>query len=384
MRNAFPYRDWVIRSFNQNRPFDQFITEQLAGDLLPGPVSPAVQRERLVATSFNRQHAQSGENGIIPEEYRIEYVADRTNTFGKAMLGLTMECARCHDHKYDPISTKDYYSLFAFFNQNKETGQITHNGEACPTVMLPSAEVEKKLLFIRNKLKPLESKLRPENYLRGFDAWAARLPANPTLRQGLLVHLPFDEEINDTYPNRADSSYKAFVSGDKERKPHLTEGKVGKGLLLQGDCGISVALAGVDQVAGKLQSPGTRFGKGLNFERNQAFSVSIWANIGQKDVQGALFRRSNYENEGYRGYSVTLNPDRTLRVLLSYVWPANCIELQTRRPLPLHSWQHLTLTYNGNGRASGVRLFINGHPAPCRLLTDNADQGPAAWPIRYQ
>ena len=135
MRNAYPYRDWVIRAFNQNKPFDQFITEQLAGDLLPGPslrrtgsvdpVSPAVQRDRLVATSFNRQHAQSGENGIVPEEYRIEYVADRTNTFGKAMLGLTMECCWCHDHKYDSISHKDYYSLFAFFNQNKETEKLT-------------------------------------------------------------------------------------------------------------------------------------------------------------------------------------------------------------------------------------------------------------------
>lgn len=375
MRNAFPYRDWVIRAFNQNKPFNEFVMEQLAGDLLPGPVTPAVQRERLVATSFNRQHAQSGENGIVPEEYRIEYVADRTNTFGKAMLGLTMECCRCHDHKYDPISAKDYYSLFAFFNQNKETGQITHNGEACPTVMLPTADVEKKIRFIHTKLKSLEPTVNPANYHQSFASWATNPKLTPTLNQGLLVHLPFESEAQDTYVNLAGPAYEAYVSGDKERKPQPTIGKVGKGLLLQGDCGIGVALAGVDRVDGKLQEPGKRFGKGLNFERNQPFSVSIWTNVMQDGVQGAIFRRSNYENEGYRGYLVSLNPDRTLRVLFSYVWPANCIELRTHQKLPLNSWQHLTLTYNGNGKASGVRLFINGSQAPCELITDNLTKG---------
>ncbi len=400
MRNAYPYRDWVIRSFNQNKPFNQFITEQLAGDLLPGPTEPvphrrtgrsegpistAVWRDRLVATSFNRQHAQSGENGIVPEEYRIEYVADRTNTFGKAMLGLTMECCRCHDHKYDPISHKDYYSLFAFFNQNKETGQITHNGEACPTVMLPSAEVDRKLHFIQTKIKVLESRLQPETYQAGFAAWASHPQAISTLNQGLLVHLSLDAEVKETYANTAQPAYEAFVTGDKERKPQGVIGKVGNGLMLQGDCGIGVALAGVDRVEGKLQASVSRFGKGLNFERNQPFSVSIWINIqagryagadvSQKGVEGAIFRRSNYENEGYRGYGVNLNADGTLRVLLSYVWPANCIELRTRQKLPLRAWQHITLTYAGNGKADGVRLFINGKLAPCDLITDNLTKG---------
>ncbi|WP_077920077.1 DUF1553 domain-containing protein [Spirosoma sp. 209] len=375
MRNAYPYRDWVIRAFNQNKPFNEFITEQLAGDLIPGPVTPAVRRDRLVATSFNRQHAQSGENGIVPEEYRIEYVADRTNTFGKAMLGLTFECARCHDHKYDPILAKDYYSLFAFFNQNKETGQITHNGEACPTVMLPTAEVEKTVRYIHTHLKTLEPKLNPAIYQPAFARWARNPKPASTLTQGLLVHLPFEESGNDSYANATGFAVEAYVSGDKERKPLPTPGKVGKGLLLQGDCGVGITLAGVDQVDGRLLEPAKRFGKGLNFERNQPFSVSIWANVRQAGAEGALFRRSNYENEGYRGYGVRLNADGTLRVLLSYVWPANCIELRTRQKLPLRSWQHLTLTYTGNGKASGVRLFINGRPAPCELITDNLTKG---------
>ncbi|SOD92683.1 DUF1553 domain-containing protein [Spirosoma fluviale] len=375
MRNAYPYRDWVIRAFNQNKPFNEFVTEQLAGDLLSGPVSPAVHRDQLVATSFNRQHAQSGENGIVPEEYRIEYVADRTNTFGKAMLGLTFECARCHDHKYDPILAKDYYSLFAFFNQNKETGQITHNGEACPTVMLPSAEVEKTVRYIHTHLKTLEPKLNPNSYRPAFARWAANPKPASTLTKGLLVHLPFEQEVNEGYANATGPAYEAYVSGDKERKPKPVPGQTGQGLLLQGDCGIGVALAGVDRVDGKLQEPAKRFGKGLNFERNQPFSVSIWANVMQAGVEGSIFHRSNYENEGYRGYGLRLNADGTLRVLLSYVWPANCIELRTRQKLPLRSWQHLTLTYNGNGKANGVRLFINGSLAPCELITDNLTKG---------
>ncbi|RYF57692.1 MAG: DUF1549 domain-containing protein, partial [Cytophagaceae bacterium] len=123
LRTMWPYRDWVIRSFNKNQPFNQFVTWQLAGDLLPKPTNTNDRRDQLLATAFNRNHQQSQEGGIVDEEYRVEYVADRVATFGKAFLGLTTECARCHDHKYDPISQKDYFSLYAFFNSNNERGQ---------------------------------------------------------------------------------------------------------------------------------------------------------------------------------------------------------------------------------------------------------------------
>ncbi|GAB3900723.1 DUF1553 domain-containing protein [Larkinella knui] len=375
MRNAFPYRDWVIKSFNQNLPFDQFVKLQIAGDLLPKVPNPAVQRERELATAFNRLHSQSGENGIVPEEYRIEYVADRANTFGKAFLGLTMECARCHDHKYDPISQKDYYSLFAFFNQNKETGQITHNGEACPTVMLPSAQTEQTLKFIRTKIQRLETRLQPTLYEKPFADWTTHPSTASTLNQGLLVHLPLDAEVNDTYENRADASYTAFISGDKERKPLSTPGKIGQALALQGGCGIGILSEKYDRVNGKIVENPKRFGKGLNFERNQEFSISLWVNPAKSGVEGAIFRRTNYENEGYRGYSVKLNPDQTLTVLLSYVWPANCIELRTTEKLGLNRWQNLTLTYDGGAKAAGVRLFVDGRMARMNIITDHLTKG---------
>lgn len=117
LRTMWPWRDWVIHAFNQNYGYDRFISWQLAGDQLDNPT-----REMLLATGFNRNHKITQEGGVIDEEYRIEYVTDRTNTFGKAFLALTFECAKCHDHKYDPISQKDYFSTFAFFNQVAEKG----------------------------------------------------------------------------------------------------------------------------------------------------------------------------------------------------------------------------------------------------------------------
>ncbi|GAA4432504.1 hypothetical protein GCM10023091_04700 [Ravibacter arvi] len=116
-RTQWPWRDWVIHGFNQNLPYDKFVTWQLAGDLLPEPT-----KEQLLATGFNRNHKITEEGGVIPEEYRVSYVSDRTDLFGKAFLGITVECARCHDHKYDPVSQEDYYSLFAFFNNVNELG----------------------------------------------------------------------------------------------------------------------------------------------------------------------------------------------------------------------------------------------------------------------
>jgi hypothetical protein len=150
LRTMWPWRDWVIHGFNSNYSYDQFIVWQLAGDLLPNPT-----KEQLLATGFNRNHKITQEGGVIDEEYRIEYVTDRTNTFGKAFLALTFECAKCHDHKYDPILQKDYYSTFAFFNQVPEkglVGDITLASLADPPNMkITSEEVASILSFINKK-----------------------------------------------------------------------------------------------------------------------------------------------------------------------------------------------------------------------------------------
>ena len=150
LRTMWPWRDWVIHAFNENYPYDQFLTWQLAGDLLPNPT-----KEQLLATGFNRNHKITQEGGVIDEEYRIEYVTDRTNTFGKTFLALTFECAKCHDHKYDPILQKDYYSTFTFFNQVPEKGLVGDIMVASladpPKMKITSREVEKILSFINKK-----------------------------------------------------------------------------------------------------------------------------------------------------------------------------------------------------------------------------------------
>ncbi len=150
LRTMWPWRDWVIHAFNQNYPYDQFVLWQLAGDLLPRPT-----QEQLLATGFNRNHKITQEGGVIDEEYRIEYVTDRTNTFGKAFLALTFECAKCHDHKYDPILQKDYYRAFAFFNQVPEKGLVGDISLASladpPKMKITSADIGEILTFINKK-----------------------------------------------------------------------------------------------------------------------------------------------------------------------------------------------------------------------------------------
>jgi hypothetical protein len=150
LRTMWPWRDWVIHAFNQNYAYDKFVTWQLAGDQLPNPT-----KEQLLATGFNRNHKITQEGGVIDEEYRIEYVTDRTKTFSKAFLALTFECAHCHDHKYDPISQKDYYRTFAFFNRVNEKGLVGDISLASladpPKIKISTEEIEKMLTFINKK-----------------------------------------------------------------------------------------------------------------------------------------------------------------------------------------------------------------------------------------
>ncbi len=186
-RTMWPWRDWVIHAFNENYPYNKFLTWQLAGDLLPNPT-----KEMMLATGFNRNHKITQEGGVIDEEYRIEYVTDRTNTFGKTFLGLTFECAKCHDHKYDPISQKEYYSTFAFFNQLNEKGlqgdiQLASLADP-PKITISNEEVKDILTFINKKDKdpvPVmvmkdSSVIRPTHLLiRGnYDAPGEIVPFN--------------------------------------------------------------------------------------------------------------------------------------------------------------------------------------------------------------
>ncbi len=143
-RFMWPWRDWVIHAYNKNLPYDEFVSWQLAGDLLPNAT-----KEQILATGFNRNHMITQEGGVIEEEYRVEYVADRTATTAKSFMGLTMECARCHDHKYDELTQKDFFNLYSFFNRLEEKGRIGYQEVAAPKIKLNQELVNSELAFVR-------------------------------------------------------------------------------------------------------------------------------------------------------------------------------------------------------------------------------------------
>ncbi|MSU76470.1 MAG: DUF1553 domain-containing protein [Gemmataceae bacterium] len=156
-RAMWPWRDWVINALNKNMPFDQFTIEQIAGDMLVNPTIP-----QKIATGFHRNHMLNGEGGRIAEESRVDYVVDRVDTTGAVWLGMTAGCARCHDHKYDPISQKEYYQLFAYFNNIAEVGGVDRrNGTAAPVLEFPSDEQKEKIAKIESSITEQQAKLAP-------------------------------------------------------------------------------------------------------------------------------------------------------------------------------------------------------------------------------
>src|SRR3954464_1874208 len=185
-RAMWPWRDWVIKAFNQNLPYDQFITWQLAGDLLPNAT-----KEQRLATAFNRLHMQNEEGGIVAEEFRVAYVVDRVTTFGTAFLGLTFECCRCHDHKDDPLKQKDFYSLFTFFQNIDESGQTTYFTEATPVpaLLLSTDEQDAKLATLKEKIAAKEEQLRSRraSALEDFEKWCRVRTADHARETGPAV-----------------------------------------------------------------------------------------------------------------------------------------------------------------------------------------------------
>lgn len=352
MRTAWPYRDWVIKAYNENLSFDKFVTWQLAGDLLPKPT-----RDQLIATAFNRMHPQNQEGGIVEEEYRVEYAADRVSTFGKAFLGLTVECARCHDHKYDPVSQKDYYSLFAYFNNVNEAGQVPFHGESSPTVLLTSEETEKKLAEVRKKIELLEKEITTDaEREKRFSQWSKNI-TNKNLpvaaKKGLVAHLTFDGEDRKSFPNLANAKHSGTVTGDTDKLPEIVTGKFGRGRIVNGDGNIEIG----NEVA--------------YFDRHQPFAVSVWINLRKKGIRGPVFSRSNGLDNGDRGFECLMNKDGTLSLHLTNNYPDNAIDIQTKEPLPVGEWIQLVTTYDGSGSARGTHIYVNGKRAAVKVKADH-------------
>lgn len=354
-RPMWPWRDWVIKSFNENRPYDEFITWQLAGDLLPN-----ASKEQRLATAFNRNHAQNMEGGIVNEEFRIEYVADRTNTFGKAMLAHTMECARCHDHKFDPVSQKEYFQLFSFFNQVDEAGQISwDDAMPVPTMLLTDERQDSIIRFlqeaIQNKKKEVETlRTRPNAVLTSY-APAAKY--QKYLQKGLLAHFDFDRPVQRQFTNRLNPNQKAKITEAQSWKktvlePALVAGKFGQGVLLNGDDPLELDQVGI-------------------FNRAQPFSIGIWIKIPEALENGVIFHKGQGAIlYSFRGYHLAIR-DNKLEVLMAHTWPYNNIIKISTREVPKEEWIQLTLTYDGSSKADGLQLYVNGEEAAMKVEKDN-------------
>ncbi|MCE9526577.1 MAG: DUF1553 domain-containing protein [Planctomycetales bacterium] len=345
-REMWPWRDWVIKAFNENLPWDQFVTWQLAGDLLPN-----ASDEQILATAFNRLHPQEAEGGSIEEEYRVNYVNDRVVTFGTAFLGLTLECCRCHDHKFDPITQKEYYQFFSFFDDIDEAGLYSYFTQSAPTpAMWLLDESQKKQLREAEAAvtaawtQLAEPKATPGN---AFEKWLANRPAVPKSIAGELARFSLDER--DAAGKFTSSVGKdQTASGPLENS--LVEGTVGKAVQFTGDHALTTNLG--------------------NFHRYEPFSISLWLKTPDVKERAVVLHRSRaWTDAGSRGYELLIEEGK-LKWSLIHFWPGNAISIRAAEPLPTKEWVHVTVTSDGSSRADGLRLFVNGQPTRVEKIRD--------------
>jgi hypothetical protein len=322
-REMWRWRDWVIDAFNRNMPYDQFTIEQLAGDLLPHPT-----RSEIIATGFNRNHRTNGEGGIIPEEYRVEYVADRAQTTSIVWMGLTVGCARCHDHKYDPIFQKDFYRLFAYFNRIPNEKGFSYNyGNEEPTIKAPLPEQEKKLAELDQKVAALahEYGLAQPRIAKFQRAWELR---------GADASVPAAQHLLST-----EQSFPSW------RSP----------------------------------SPPISIPKPIaNFGYMEPFTFSAWIKP-ETDKGGILSQAEDYmEGMGHSLYLI----DGKLRLHIVLRWTDLALRLETVNSVPLHEWHHVVATYDGKRKSPGVHLYIDGVPQETKVLFDQLDEPFKVDPVK--
>lgn len=349
-RDMWHWRDWVINAFNRNLPFDQFIVEQLAGDLLPNAT-----REQKVATGFNRNHIINFEGGAIADEYQVEYVVDRVEATSTSFLGLTMGCARCHSHKFDPISHKEFYQFFAFFNSVPELGLDGKDGNAKPILKLPSSDQQARLDALDAAIKAKESALADEVVVPLQSEWEKSLAAGmqPIGGDALEAHYELDGNLSDVSGHYRNGR---TVTGDPTFDEG--EGRVGHAASFDGDT--QVSFAGVGDV-----------------ERGDAFSIAVWLRPNNSSHTMAILQKLDGP-EQRRGYEWQLD-DLTLTGIQR--WAArltvtlassrdSAIAVRTRDRVQFGEWQHITMTYDGSGKAAGLALFKNGVRIETEILRD--------------
>ena len=343
IRHMWRWRDWVIEAFNRNLPFDRFTVEQIAGDMLPG-----AKLDDRIATGFNRNHRGNAEGGIIPEEYAVEYVVDRVDTTATVWLGLTMACARCHDHKFDPITQREFYEFYAFFNNVPERGRAVKVGNSPPMIQAPTRDQLRQLAAIDAELAAANeayAKLSGE-ISAGEAAWLAAFapstsPCNCAPENSLVAHYSFE-------PNQP----------VRDKVAHELQGSVSH---VPGAIGQAAAFGG---------GPSVSAGNVADFGYFDKFTFSVWI-YPERDTGTVLARMT--EGADAEGYSVQLAGGK-LQVNLVKRWLDDALRVETVDSLPTNRWQHVAVSYDGSRVAAGVQIFVDGRPLEIKVLLDELNQ----------
>jgi len=363
-REMYPYRDWVVRAFNQNLPFDKFTVWQLAGDLLPEPTL-----DQLIATGFQRCNITTNEGGTIAEENLAIYAADRVQTLGWVYMGLTTNCAQCHDHKFDPITTQDYYSMAAFF---RNTTQRALDGNSAdgrgPVMKVPPIEdrarrdaIDKSIAEARAGLEERKNAARAD-----FDKWAASAgpekldEAQP--KDSLALHVLLNEGLGDKVKSLVHGKETIFKS-----KGFLTwdpKGKIGPAPRLKRNRTFDLGDLG-------------------NYKLDQAFSYGAWIRTA-RGINAAVFARMESEKKN-RGWDLWQN-DRQFGTHLVDSYPDNALKVITEKAvLQPGEWNHVFVSYDGSGKPEGVKLYHNGEEQAKKVETNSLKPGASiqtATPLR--
>ncbi|QDT05499.1 Planctomycete cytochrome C [Rubripirellula lacrimiformis] len=370
-RVMWRWRDWVIDAYNRNMPFDQFTIQQLAGDLLPNP-----SIDQLIATGFNRNHRYNSEAGIVVDEFLLENAVDRVDTTSTVWLGLTMGCARCHDHKYDPVSQKDYYQLIAYFNNVPEAGRAIKAGNSEPYILAPTAAQQQRLDGLDRRVEDAEAALKSATMVASQHKWEALIadgndttnlsaghqrsgkqaPTNQTLvRRGLRQHYAF----SGTLP--ADSKVQ---SGTERYEP----GPVGDALKCDGDTVIAVA----NRSTGKVKKAKSRF---TDFSCAEPYSLSFW--IRPTAVKHGVVLSRQETGMGRKGVSVELRDGHLVFSVISR-WVAGAGVVVTQSKLAPGEWVHVSVSNDGSQRATAQKIYLDGVAVPVTVeLNTNSNTGGA-------
>ena len=372
-RFMWRWRDWVIDAFNRNMPYDQFTIEQLAGDLLPNATL-----DQKIATGFNRNHRGNSEGGIVPEEYAVEYVVDRVDTTSTVFMGVTVACARCHNHKFDPFTQKEFYQLFAYFNNVPEHGKFRRVGNSPPYMAAPLPAQDAQLKRLDEELSVATAayaKLQPE-VARAQQEWERSLDKSKPVAwvptRGLVAYYAFDSDLSPQVAVLQEARNVRPVSAQRgdvnAPAPTLAPGRIGQAASFDGKNFIQFGgdVAGFDSYGAGRGAIGAN---DPTVTYDDGYTMAAW--IYPTAPNGAIVTRDEDIVEP-NGHGLNL---RDGRIEYDYVtkWVDEGIRLRTQKTIALNEWHHVALTYTGSRWADGVKIYVDGADQALEIMLDDVN-----------